>query len=169
MRQIQNFQGSTPFSDVLLTLPLPFGLSLEGCRRAADQEYLLCDFSQGRNWGSPACRFHGPFGPFRRWLQHVTFSHHFRGSVSLAIVASPRDGSLAPSTLGRFHLLQLPQCAWSTAVQGSSSAAEWEAGRSKACPPWPLGREGRDAEEKSASLLYWHGQAARQWVGDMLS
>lgn len=32
-----------------------------------------------------------------------------------------------------------------------------------------LPAKGRDAEEKGASLLYWQGQVARQWVGEMLS
>lgn len=102
------------------------------------------------------------FDTFWRWLQHPSLFYLFCRSISRALWAAlERLKTLTEAHGADSTVFQFTSC---TARQGRCLPAELEAARSKACMPRPVGREGRDAEEKCISLLYWHGQVANGWA-----
>lgn len=159
---MQNFWGSYPFFWCSPhPSPLPFGLPVwspeEGLQT---KRTCFVIFSQGQNWGSPACRFHRLFfWPFLKTVATRAFLSSFLWICVPRDCGQPQGLLPCPKHTGPFPAPAVSPACFTHCRAGLQSEAEC----SKACLPRPVARGGRDAEEECASLLYWDGQVARQW------
>lgn len=164
---MQNFWASYPFFWCSPhPSPLPFGLPVWSPEEGL-QTKRTCFVISPRD----EIEVHQPvgftdcsFGLFWRRLRHVPFSHPFRGSVSPVIVASPRDFSLAPSTLGHSQLPQLPRHASRTAGQGCRGRGSVQ----QSLPTKASGKRGKRCWGRVRLIIVLGWASSQAVVGDML-